>query len=365
MTAPLGRTTMIANHPISGPTFLTAYPMALLLSAGITYATIRLLKGDNRLAEVIRKQVDIGKPGVVSFGGVAVMISFFITLWVVPLIFDLHPDHRTLFAGMTIGGALMFCLGIYDDLVVARPWTKLIAQVVIALGLYYFGFRIERIGDWWELGALSPVVTVLWIVGISNSLNLIDGKDGLAGGLIFLSCLTLTLVYLERKIFSASFFSVILSGSVFGFLLFNYPPAKIILGDTGSLPLGLIISLVTLLPLAQGFTDEIYYLIPVVTLLVPITDTVWAFVRRVRKGVSPFRRDAEHFHHRLEHLGLSPTRTIFILLGLAFYFDLWSLIPVFHINLIPKFTPIFFIFILVHLIFLIAWLRRKERDLNL
>ncbi len=355
---------MIANHPISGPTFLAAYLLTLVLSGSIAYLTIRFLTSNHRFAEWIRVRINIGKPGVVSFGGVAVMISFFFTLWTAPYLLNLHPDYNTLFMGITLGGALMFLLGIYDDLVVARPWTKLVAQVVIAIGLYYFGFRIDRIGDWWELGPLSPVVTVLWIVGISNSLNLIDGKDGLAGGLIFLSCLTLTLVYLERKIFGPSFLSVILSGSVFGFLLFNYPPAKIILGDTGSLPLGLIISLVTLLPLAQGFTDEIYYLIPVVTLLVPITDTVWAFVRRISKGVSPFSRDAEHFHHRLERLGLSPIKTIFILLGIAFYFDLWSLIPAFNINLIPKFTPIFFFFILVHLIFLITWLRRKERNLK-
>ncbi len=352
---------MFSTHPISGSTYLAAYGLALLLSLALTYATIHLLGGDNRLARFVATRVHTGRREVVSFGGVAVIVSFTLTLWIVPFFFGMHPDHRSLFSVITLGAGLMFVLGIYDDLVVARPWTKLVGQLVIAIGLYYFGFRIDRIGDWWELGALSPLVTVLWIVGISNSLNLIDGKDGLAGGLIFLSCLTLTFVYLERDIFEAPFLSVILSGSVLGFLLFNYPPAKIILGDTGSLPLGLLISLVTLLPLAEGFTDEIYYLLPLVTLLVPITDTVWAFFRRVARGISPFSRDAEHFHHRLERLGLSPTRTIFILLGIAFYFDLWSLVPVFNINLIPKFTPVFFVFILVHLVFLVTWLRKKEK----
>ena len=355
---------MFSTHPISCITYLAAYALSLFLSVVICFATIRLLKGESGLARFVRSRVHTGRREVVSFGGVAVIVSFTLTLWLVPLFFGMHPDHRSLFGAITLGTVLMFLLGIYDDLVVARPWTKLTGQLIIAIGLYQFGFHIDRIGDWGELGALSPVVTILWFVGISNSLNLIDGKDGLAGGLIFLSCLTLTLVYLERDIFEAPFLSVILAGSVFGFLLFNYPPAKIILGDTGSLPLGLLISLVTLLPLAEGFTDEIYYLLPLVTLLVPITDTLWAFFRRVRKGVSPFSRDAEHFHHRLERLGLSPTRTIFVLLGIALYFDVWSLVPVFNINLIPKFTPVFFVFILIHLAFLVSWLRKKEKEIK-
>lgn len=353
---------MFPTHPITGGTYLAAYAMSLALSVVICLGTIHLLKGDNGLARFVRARVHTGRPEVVSFGGIAVIVSFTITLWLIPPVLGMHPDHVSLFRVITVGTVLMFLLGVYDDLVVARPWTKLAGQLVIAIGLYRYGFRIDRIGDWWELGAMSPAITVLWFVGISNSLNLIDGKDGLAGGLIFLSCVTLTLVYLERDIFEAPFLSVILAGSVIGFLLFNYPPAKIILGDTGSLPLGLLISLVTLLPLAQGFTDEIYYLIPLVTLLVPITDTLWAFFRRIAKGVSPFSRDAEHFHHRLERLGLSPARTIFVLFGIALYFDVWSLVPVFNINLIPMFTPVFFIFILIHLAVLVAWLRKKERE---
>jgi len=354
---------MFSSHPISGLTYLAAYSLALLLSATLSFVTIRVLNGSNALARFVRIRVK-DKPGAVPFGGVAVIVSFLVTLWTVLWIHGLHPDHRLLFFAVTVAVGLMFLLGIYDDLAVAAPWTKLIGQGIIALGLYQAGFQIERIGDWWELGGFSVVLTVLWIVGISNSLNLIDGQDGLAGGIIFLSCLTLAFVYLEREIVEAPFISVILLGSIFGFLLFNWPPAKIILGDTGSLPLGLLMSLITMLPLSQGHTDEIYYLIPVVTLLVPITDTAWAFFRRVAKGKSPFSRDAEHFHHRLERLGLSPAKSIFILLGIAVYFDLWSLLPVYRINLIPKFIPVFFILMGVHLIVLVIWLRRKERRLK-
>ena len=255
----------------------------------------------------------------------------------------------------------MMLLGIYDDLFDCSARLKLIIQTIIACILYYYGFQIERIGDLIELGNFSILLTVLWIVGITNAINLVDGMDGLAPGIIFFSCLTIVFIYLDRQILGATFFAVILAGSVLGFFIFNFPPAKIILGDTGSLPLGLIISLITLLPLNQGYTDEIYYLIPVITLLIPILDTTFAFFRRIFKGTSPFLKDSEHFHHRLRKLGLTPVKTISILFLIGFYFDLTALIPTFNINLIPMFIPIYFAFIIINVVILVALLRREEK----
>ena len=172
--------------------------------------------------------------------------------------------------------------------------------------------------------------------------------------------MTLTFIYLEREIVEASFLAVILSGSVLGFFIFNFPPAKIILGDTGSLPLGLLVALITLLPLNQNFTDEIYYLIPIITLLYPILDTTFAFFRRLMKGISPFSQDTKHFHHRLSSLGFSPLKSISILFIICLYFDLTALIPTHNINLIPKFIPIYFIFVVINIIILLALLKRLE-----
>ena len=212
-----------------------------------------------------------------------------------------------------------------------------------------------------ELGYFSILLTVLWVVGITNSINLIDGEDGLASGLIFLACMTLTFVYLERNIIEASFLAVILAGSVLGFFIFNFPPAKIILGDSGSLPLGLLVALITLLPLNQGFTDEIYYLIPIITLLLPILDTTFAFFRRFIKGVSPFSKDTEHFHHRLASLGFSPVKSISILFIFCFYFDLTALVPTYNINLIPMFIPVYFVCVMINITLLLAFLKRLEK----
>jgi UDP-GlcNAc:undecaprenyl-phosphate GlcNAc-1-phosphate transferase len=352
---------MFFAHSIDGSTYLTGYALSLTLSLVFTGSLVYFLNGNHPLAQYMRSRSLLHKNDRVNpFGGLAVIFSFLITLWAVYLSGALHTDHLKLIQTITFGVGLMALLGFVDDLTNTKPRIKLAVQVVIAIVLYFAGFQIARIGDWIELGHFSFIVTVLWVVGITNSLNLIDGQDGLASGIVFLSCLTLVFVYLEREIFEAPFLAVILAGSIFGFLIFNFPPAKIILGDTGSLPLGLMVSLLTLLPLSQGYTDEIYYLIPITTLILPITDTTFAFFRRIFKGISPFARDADHLHHRLRRLGLSPARSIFILFGFAFYFDLLSLVPTYRINLIPNFIPFFFGFVLFSLTVMILILRYYE-----
>jgi len=342
--------------PIPSEIFLIGYFLAFTMSITLTLFLIRFP------INLSIKQTSIsGEKKIKSFGGVSVICSFLATLWFFQLTELIDSRHIQLISIISLSTVIMMLLGIYDDLFDCSARLKLIIQTVIACILYYYGFQIERIGDLIELGNFSILLTVLWIVGITNAINLVDGMDGLAPGIIFFSCLTIIFIYLDRQIIGATFFAVILAGSVLGFFIFNFPPAKIILGDTGSLPLGLIISLITLLPLNQGYTDEIYYLIPVITLLIPILDTTFAFFRRIFKGTSPFLKDSEHFHHRLRKLGLTPVKTISILFLIGFYFDLTALIPTFNINLIPKFIPIYFVFIIINVAILVALLRREEK----
>ncbi len=349
------------TFPISGEVYLEGYFLALILSFGLTLYLIRTIRGFNFLTFLLnRLPVTAGK-SVSPFGGISVILSFLTTLWILLFLGMVDARNIHLFTVLTLGVGLMFLLGIYDDITQCPAKVKLFVQVVIACILYFSGFQIDRIGNLIDLGPFSIVLTILWIVGITNAINLIDGMDGLAPGIIFFSCLTLVFVYLERNIVGASFLAVILAGSTLGFFFFNLPPAKIILGDTGSLPLGLLVSLVTLLPLNQGHTDEIYYLIPVITLLIPIMDTTFAFFRRILKGINPFTKDANHFHHRLEKLGLSPGKSISILFIIGFYFDLTAMVPVYRINLIPNFIPIYFIFIIINIAILIYILHRIEK----
>ena len=350
-----------STFPISGEIYLAGYFLALALSFGLTLYLIKTIRGFNFLTFLLnRLPISAGK-SVSPFGGISVILSFLITLWLLLFLGMVDARNVNLFTMLTLGVGLMFLLGIYDDVTNCPPRVKLFAQIVIACILYFSGFQIDRIGNLIDLGPFSILLTILWIVGITNAINLIDGMDGLAPGIIFFSCLTLVFVYLERNIIEASFLAVVLAGSTLGFFFFNLPPAKIILGDTGSLPLGLLVSLITLLPLNQGHTDEIYYLIPVITLLIPIMDTTFAFFRRVLKGISPFTKDASHFHHRLRKLGLSPGKTISILFVIGFYFDLTAMVPVYRINLIPSFIPIYSIFIIVNVAILIFILQRIEK----
>ena len=347
--------------PISGEVYLVGYFIALALSFGLTLALIKILRGVNFFTFLLnRLPVSAGK-SVSPFGGIPVILSFLATLWLLLFLNMVDASNIYLLNTLTLGVGLMCLLGIYDDITNCPPRLKLFIQVGIACILYFSGFQIERIGNLIDLGPFSILLTVLWIVGITNAINLIDGIDGLAPGIIFFSCLTLTFVYLERGIVDAAFLTVVLAGSTLGFFFFNLPPAKIILGDTGSLPMGLLVSLITLLPLNQGYTDEIYYLIPVITLLIPIMDTSFAFFRRAVKGVSPFTKDAEHFHHRLKMLGFSSGKTISILFVIGFYFDLTAMVPVFQINLIPNFIPVYFIFIAANISILIFILKKFEK----
>ena len=351
----------IESPPIPGAMYFWGYGISLVAAFALTLILITIFSKLKILARPLNKlMISMGKP-VIPFGGIPVILSFFSVLWFFYFAEWINPENLHLFQKITLGVAMMAVLGIYDDIFLCSPRVKLLCQIIIAVIMFMAGFQIDRIGDVLELGSFSILLTVFWIVGITNSINLVDGMDGLASGLIFLSCATLSFVYLGRDMVEASFLAVILTGSIFGFFIFNFPPAKIILGDTGSLPLGLLISLITLLPLSQKFTDEIYYLIPVITLLVPILDTTFSFFRRLSKGISPFSKDAKHFHHRLAKLGFSPLKTISILFAICAYFNLTALLTAHNINLIPKFIPIYFLFVISNIVFLLYLLKKLEK----
>ena len=351
----------IESPLISGSMYFFGYGVSLVAAFVLTLTLILIFTKVSILIHPLNKlMIAMGKP-VLPFGGIPVILSFLFVLWFFYFSGWINQENLHLFQKITLGVCMMTALGIYDDIYHCSPRIKFLWQVIIAIILFLAGFQIDRIGGVIDLGSFSILLTVFWIVGITNSINLVDGIDGLACGLILLSCVTLSFVYLERNMVEASFLAIILTGSIFGFLIFNFPPAKIILGDTGSLPLGLLISLITLLPLSQKHTDEIYYLIPIITLLIPILDTTFAFFRRLLKGISPFSKDAQHFHHRLIKLGFSQLKTITILFIVCFYLNLTSLLPAYNIDLIPNFIPLYFLFVIINIGVLLLLLKRLEK----
>ncbi|MCF8722812.1 UDP-GlcNAc:undecaprenyl-phosphate GlcNAc-1-phosphate transferase [Nitrospina gracilis] len=356
---------MSINSPISLETHLLAFAGTLGASLFLTWWVTQFLKGTHPLAQFLlnHSRAHKDQEEVSPFGGLAVIASFLFVLWSCFYLGALHNHYMTSFLLLTVGVLAMILLGFVDDLVNLKARFKLVMQILIALFLVLNGMKANQVGvlDWAWLGAGW---TLLWIAGITNGFNLVDGQDGLSGGLAFLTCGFAAMVFWDRGIYEASFLAVLLAGSVLGFLFFNFPPAKIYLGNTGSLPLGLLVSLIFVSVWTGGFQDEVYFILPISMLVVPISDTVFAFFRRIFKGESPFSRDADHLHHRLAKLGFTPRQSISILFGVTLYFDLITLIYTHNIDRIPFFTPLFLLFLVLNVSLLILTLIHFEYTRN-
>jgi UDP-GlcNAc:undecaprenyl-phosphate GlcNAc-1-phosphate transferase len=229
------------------------------------------------------------------------------------------PGHRAPdagLAGLALGSLVIIALGIYDDRWGADARVKLTAQSLAALIVIASGTRIDTLtnpfGGAWHLGALSVPVSLLWIVGITNALNLIDGLDGLAAGIGAIVSLTLFAVAIPDPVSCVPVAALALSGASAGFLRWNFPPGRIFLGDTGSLLLGFVIAVIGMEGFLKG-TTALALLVPIVALGVPVADTALAIVRRGARRAHLFQADREHLHHRLVRVGLSPRQAVLVL----------------------------------------------------
>lgn len=312
-------------------TYIVAFCLALIVSAIATPIVAWLAHRFGWLDRPSEARKIHVRP-VPRLGGIAVVLAFFapilgLALWENRVSGLLYSDQR-LVTGLFCGAAAIVGLGVYDDLKGASAKLKLLVQGLTALGLWLAGFRIELLGnplgDAFDLGVLSLPLTMLWIVGVVNALNLIDGLDGLASGVALLATIVLFGVAFVDGAALLCLITVALGGSLVGFLFWNFNPAKIFLGDSGSMFLGFVLSAVSIWTQQKGAT-AIALLIPVLALGLPILDTTLSFVRRVRKGKSPFEADREHLHHRLLALGLSHRNAVLTLYTASIVFSLGAL----------------------------------------
>jgi len=234
----------------------------------------------------------------------------------------LHGDTRRLL-GLIIGGAGLCAVGAIDDTRRLPALYKVYAQIAAAVVAFAFGYRISAV--WLPLvgtvlmGSLALPVTVLWIVGITNAINLIDGLDGLAGGVAFCAALTnLVVAVITGNTFVAVAMSALL-GAIAGFLFFNFNPARIFMGDSGSYFVGFMLGTMSLVG-AQIASTAVSLLVPVLALGLPIIDTLFSMLRRVLERRSPFDPDRGHIHHRLLDMGLTQRRAVLVLYGMCVVF---------------------------------------------
>lgn len=252
-------------------------------------------------------------------GGLAVYVSF------VPMILLTQElTHQVI--GLVIGSTLIVLLGIADDIKGISPRVKLLGQILCAFSVLPFGINVDFItnpitGDILQLGFWSIPVTVFWLVAVTNAVNLIDGLDGLASGTSLIAAVTLAVVsWTQWQIFGLPeqmqviMMALILAASLLGFLRYNFNPAKIFLGDTGSMMLGFSLSTMSVMGLTKSAT-AISVIIPLVILGIPLLDTVFAVVRRYNKHQPIFQADKDHLHHRLLALGLSHKQAVLAIYG--------------------------------------------------
>jgi UDP-GlcNAc:undecaprenyl-phosphate GlcNAc-1-phosphate transferase len=230
--------------------------------------------------------------------------------------------------GLFGGGTLMCLVGAWDDIRGLRARHKLYAQIVVALGAYACGFRLDvlfipLLGTL-SLGPLALPATVLWIVGIVNAINLIDGLDGLAGGVVFFAGLTSLIVAVLSGAPFVAFVMAAVLGAVLGFLFYNFNPALIFMGDSGSYFLGYVLS-VTFLAGSQKASSAVSLLVPMLALGVPIFDTLFSMVRRVIERRPVFSPDRGHLHHRLLDMGLTHRRAVMTLYAVCAAFTVSAL----------------------------------------
>lgn len=261
---------------------------------------------------------------VPTAGGLAMAVAVLAVAWGARLFSDAARTTLEVrpFIGITLAAAIMIVLGVIDDIKALNPWWKIVGEVAAACVLYAYGLGIPLLtnpfGDAIATGVFDLPLTIIWVLVVVNAINLIDGIDGLASGAVFIAAVTLWFVGRTNGDFYVMFIASTIIGATFGFLRYNFPPAKVFMGDTGSGFLGLMLAAVALLENRKG-TAAITLLFPLVALLVPISDSVIAFVRRAIGGQSVFRADSEHIHHRLLRIGLSHRHVVYVMWFLCAY----------------------------------------------
>lgn len=294
--------------------------VAIICAALLAYAmtpVVRVLAFKIGAVDVPLDNRRIHKKPMPRIGGLAIYLSFTLTT-----IIFCEPSQEL--ATIWIGGGVLVILGILDDIYRLNAWLKLIIQLAAAIFAVCNGCVIDHInlgGVYVNLGVLSWPLTVFWIVGLTNAINLIDGLDGLACGVSAISSLSLLLVVMLQGDFVSAIICAILFGSCFGFLPFNFNPARIFMGDTGALFLGYTLAVISVHGVFK-LHAVLSFLVPFAIFALPLFDTLFAICRRVLAGKSPFSPDRGHIHHKLIDMGFTQKESVKILYAICGIFGL-------------------------------------------
>ena len=290
-------------------TYIFTYLGSFIMSLILTPAIIALAKRYELFDRTEARKVHSGR--IARIGGLAIFISMMCMVGAAYFLpnkigGNFHQFGVKILA-MLGGATIIFITGLIDDIKSVKTWIKLLTQTAAAIMVCAFGIRIEviKVPDLFSLnfGIFSWPFTILWIVGVTNAVNFIDGLDGLAAGICAIACGTIAALaaYFNQAVLCVMMLA--LAGSLTGFLFFNFNPAKIFMGDCGSLFLGFIIATATVMCTAKS-QAMVGFALPLLAMGIPIFDTLFIMLNRFGDKKPVYMPDREHFHHRLLKLGL-------------------------------------------------------------
>lgn len=251
-------------------------------------------------------------------GGLAIFVAFVLVM----LVFARPAGPMW---GLLMGAVIIFLVGIIDDIWQLSPWLKLLGQCIAAGVAMWFGITVSFMTNPFngaiDLGYLSLPLSLLWIVGVTNAVNLIDGLDGLAAGVSGIAALTMGIVSLLQGQVVAALAAFILVAAIAGFIPYNFYPARTFMGDGGSNFLGFCLACLAVLGTVKS-AALIFFFVPIVILGIPILDTFFAIIRRINNHAPILRPDKDHLHHRLMAIGMSHRRSVLIIYMISGFFAL-------------------------------------------
>ena len=345
---------MIYNNNIF---IFLALAVAFLISFSATPAVIALANKIKAI-DIPKDERRVHKKPIPLIGGLAIFYGFVVSVLCFAVI-----DEITM--GILIGSLIMVTVGIIDDIRDLPAKVKLLFQIIAALIAAGFGVNIGYIANpfsqWFgplyiNLGWMAVPITVIWIVGVTNAVNLIDGLDGLAVGISSIASVALLALTIFSQNLNTAIMTAALAGAGFGFLPYNFNPAKIFMGDTGSTFLGFVLACISV----QGLMKMhalISFAVPVLILGLPIFDTLFAIIRRLLTGRSIMAPDRGHLHHRLLDMGFSQKQTVAILYTLTSILCLTAVV----MSLKDTFRAVFLV-LSVLLIILVSYIVMESKN---
>ena len=301
---------------ITNKEYFLLFVMAYLLVGALTPLMRRIAIATDVIDRPNSSHKSHKKP-VPYLGGVAIIIGVITVSYATSLVSNFTTNTFWL-ATSVLGPALLLGLiGLWDDLKNLQPLPRFIAQSIA--GVFTAGILIftDNVGNPTGSAIFDSIVTVIWVVGICNSINFFDNIDGGAAGTVAISSITLAFLALNGDQYLIAALSTVTAGATLGFLVWNKSPAKIYMGDAGALFLGVLIATLTIRLHPNSDTQLGSYLTPVFLLAVPILDTTIAVLSRLRRGLSPFQGGQDHLSHRLIRAGLSRKQSAMMLWGLS------------------------------------------------